>query len=380
MTKLRTVALVAGLCGSLNLCFAEDAGSHDTCQQLVPNPAVITQFYEDNPTYQDPTQNPNAWPTGTPESQGLQTSVLDQGTAALNLLPQAFSFLVIRNGVLVYEKYLHGSQMADANNVHSSSKTIIGGLVGIALREGFLKGIDQPIADILSPKFKITGKEKQGIVIKDLLTMTGGFKWTEDTTEYTIQDYPNWVQALLNLKMAANPGTKFNYDTGLTHLLSAIITESSHMSTCAFAEKYLFDPLGITVKHWGIDPQGYYSGGYNLYLTPRDLATIGQMYLQNGEWNGNSLVPADWIQESTSTGIPSDDPPSTYGYLWWLLNANGHAVHKMWGYGGQFVYVVPDLDLVFVSTANTAQDFTEMDGDTFFSQYVLPAVVSAAGK
>jgi len=371
--KLRTASLVLTLVFGLNVGYAKDASSHDVCRQLVPNPSKVTQFYEDNPTYIDPTVNPNDWTTGTPESQGINSNVLMQGVAALQKLPQPFSFLVIRNGVLVFEQYLHGSQMASANNVHSSSKTIISGLVGIAIREGFLSGVDQKISEILSPKFKFRGA-KQNVTLHDLLTMTAGLNWEEDTTEYEIQDKSNWIQAIWNLSLAEQPGATFNYDTGLTHTLSAIIAESSGMDTCAFAEKYLFDPMGITVKHWGIDPQGYYSGGYNLYLTARDLAKVGQMYLQNGDWNGTSLVPAQWIQDATSNGIPSDQADSTYGYLWWLTNSHGHVVHKMWGYGGQFVYVIPDLNLVFVTTADTSQDYTEMDGNAFLTEYVMPAV------
>ncbi len=372
----RIAAFALALVLFSNVGFGEDAAHRDVCHQLVPNPPKVTQFYEDNPTYLDPNID-SSIPTGTPESQGMQSAPLLKGAAYLTSLAQPLSLLVIKNGVIVFEKYFHGSRIEAANNVHSSSKTILSALIGIAIRERYLSGVDQKISEILSPKFKIKST-KQGITIKHLLSMSAGFDWVEDETEYDIEAHSNWVQSILNLPLALTPGTGFNYDTGLTHMLSAIISESSGMDTCAFAEKYLFEPMGITVKHWGVDPQGYYSGGYNLYLTARDLAKIGQMYLQKGEWQGRSLVPSEYIEAATSNGVASDHPEYTYGYLWWLLNAKGHVAHKMWGYGGQYVYVVPDLDLVFVTTADTKDDHPEMDGDAFLAKYVIPAAVRKA--
>ena len=355
--------------------YAKDANHRDGCRQLMPDSSPVKNFYEENPTYIDPGVDLTAFKTGTPESQGMRTDLLEQGTAKLSSLPQPLSFLVLKNGVLVYEKYFKGSQVTHSNNIHSSSKTLLSGLVGIAIREGFITSVDQKISDILSPKFYMKNSRKS-IAVRHLLTMSAGLDWTEDSTEYDIELTPNWVQGILNLRLAQSVGAGFNYDTGLTHLLSAIITESSGMDTCSFAEKYLFDPMDITIKHWGKDPQGYYSGGYNLYLTARDLAKVGQMYLQKGEWNGKSIVPADYIAAATQPGIPSDHPEYTYGYLWWLMNDSGRAIYKMWGYGGQFVYIVPDLNLVFVTTADTKNEYTELDGDHFLLNYVIPAATN----
>jgi CubicO group peptidase (beta-lactamase class C family) len=342
----------------------------EACQQLNPSTAPTTHFYESNPTYSDPTLNVSDWRTGTPESQGMDSAPLVQGAKRLAKLPQPFSLLVIRNNVLVFERYFNDSQRTDANNIHSASKTLLSGLVGIAIQHGFLTGVDEELVDILSPKFSLKGKRKR-ITIENLLHMNAGFAWTEDDTEYDIEKTVNWVQSLLDLPLRQK---EFNYNTGLTHLLSAVLTESSGLDTCAFAEKYLLGPMGISVKHWGIDPQGYYSGGYNVYLTARDLAKLGQMYLNGGTWKGTSLIPQEWIIESTHNGIKSDHPQYTYGYLWWLLSSEEHSIYKMWGYGGQFVYLVPDFNLVFVTTADTTAEFTELDGDDFLVRYILSAI------
>jgi CubicO group peptidase (beta-lactamase class C family) len=335
----------------------------------------VDSFYEDNPTYLAPLSDGGDWPIDTPESAGLRRAPLQRGADRLASLPQPLSFLVFRHGTLVWEKYFHGSQVSHSNNVHSASKSIIGALVGIALREGFLDRPDQSIADLLANDFKV-GAKKQ-ITLRHLLTMTSGLEWTEDKSEYEIEETSNWTQAILNLAQRDQPGSKFFYSTANTHLLSAILTKATGLDTCSFARKYLLDPMGMTVEHWGRDPQGFFSGGYNLYLTPRELAKFGQLYLKKGEWNGEALVPSDWVEASVK---PSQtvDANRKYGYLWWLVDLQGHPAYKMWGYGGQFVYVLPSLDMVVVTTADTKSDHAELNGDEFLSTYVLPSVTRKA--
>lgn len=332
----------------------------------------VASFYEDNPTYQDPSSDGGTWPTGTPESQGLDRNLLGEGTRALEKLPHPFSFLVLRHGVLVWEQYFHGSRATDSNNVHSASKSILSALIGIALREKYLSHVDQPIAEILSPKFKLSSAKRK-LTLRNLLTMSAGIEWVEDDTEYEIETEPNWCQAILNLPQKSKAGTKFLYSTANTHLLSAILTEATGMSTRAFAEKYLFQSLGVTVEHWGRDPQGYHSGGYNLYLTPRELGRLGQLYLQKGTWKGESLVPEAWVTESWKPHQKKDSIHQ-YGYLWWQFKVGSQRVNKMWGYGGQFVFAVPDQDLLVVMTADTKDEFPEVDGNAFIAKYVLPAL------
>ncbi len=345
----------------------------ETCPQQVPNPPEVTSFYEDDPTYVDPDVSPTNFETTTPESQGMISQRLASGAALLETVPQALSLLVIRNGKLVFERYFHGSQSNHANNIHSASKTLLSGLIGIALEEGFIESIDEKISDILPQDLNFNEKAKS-LTVKHLLTMSAGFDWKEDQSESLIENEENWLQAILNLPILQTPGTAFNYNTGLTHLLSAVLTESSEMDTCNFGSKYFFRPMGISIKHWGRDPQGYYSGGYNLYLTALDLAKVAQMYLQKGEWDGKVVVPSHWIQEATQPKIQSEHPQYTYGYLWWLFTAGGHAIYKMWGYGGQYAYLVPDLNLVMVTTADTKEVYPEFDADNFLLNQIIGAV------
>jgi CubicO group peptidase (beta-lactamase class C family) len=331
----------------------------------------VTSFYEDNPTYHAPLADMGYWPLGTPESQGLDSAVLKEGDKKLESLPQPLSFLVFRKGVLVWERYFHGSRVFHSNNVHSASKSILSALVGIAIREGLLS-LDDTLGELL-PRYKLTAAKKK-ITVRSLLTMTSGLEWTEDKSEYEIEEENDWIKAILDFPLKSPVGSKFLYSTGNTHVLSALLTESSGVSTCDFAHEHLFDPMGITVEHWGRDPKGYYSGGYNLYLTPRELAKFGQLYLQKGVWEGRPLVEAGWVQAS-HTAHQTVDAVRSYGYLWWLhQSAKGYAVKKMWGYGGQFVYLVPELELMVVTTADTKDEHAEMDGNDFVERYVLSAL------
>ena len=200
---------------------------------------------------------------------------------------------------------------------------------------------------------------------------------TEDVTEYQIESEADWVGAILARPMTDTPGEVFNYSTGLTHVLSAVLTAATGMSVCEFAHRHLFGPMGITAEHWGRDPQGIYAGGYNLYLTPREMAAFGQLYLQQGRWQGVELVPAAWVETSLQTQ-QTDDAVYSYGYLWWLRQLAGHDVAIAWGWGGQLLYVIPDLEIVVAITTNTADDHAGADTEEFSSRahgFIRDAVI-----
>jgi len=304
----------------------------------------------------------------------MSSSRLEQASTALADLPYTWSFLVIRHGALVFERYYHGSAKNQSNNVHSASKSIWGAAIGIAIDQGQIPSADAPIASILPSRyFAAMSPEARAIKVRDLLTMTSGSRWDEDATETQIQQTPDWVAAILSLPTAAPPGTTFNYSTGDTHLSSAVLTSATQTTACEFIHQHLLAPLGVVAEHWGRDPQGYFSGGYNFYLTPRELARFGLLYLRNGRWNGRQLVPAAWVQASMTTQVDAGAPYS-YGYDFWLRDIAGHHVAMAWGSGGQLIYIIKDLDLVVVLTTNTrefAQDtFT---GLSIIEHDVLPA-------
>jgi CubicO group peptidase (beta-lactamase class C family) len=340
----------------------------------IQGPLSTNRFYEDNPTYTDPVDDSASWTVSTPAAKGLAPGGLERASATLADLPFASSLLVVRGGALVFERYYHGSARDQSNNVHSASKSIWGAAIGIAIDQGRIPGADATVASLLPPRYAaVMSPEARTTTVRDLLTMTSGSRWEEDATETRIERTPDWIEAILRLPRAAPPGTRFNYDTGDTHLSSAVLTSAVGTTACEFVHRYLLAPMGVVAEHWGRDPQGYFSGGYNLYLTPRELAKFGLLYLHDGRWNGRQLVPTAWVAASTTNQVDAGAPYG-YGYDFWLRDIAGHQVAMAWGFGGQLVYVVKDLDLVVVMTTNT-RDFTQdsFDGISIMKTDILPA-------
>jgi CubicO group peptidase (beta-lactamase class C family) len=169
----------------------------------------------------------------------------------------------------------------------------------------------------------------------------------------------NWVKSAIQLPQENTPGDIFNYNSSTSHLLSAILSKSSEISTLDFAKQYLFEPLGIQSAYWHQDQQGYHIGGFGLGLSARDLAKLGFLYLNNGYWNGRNIVSESWVNESTSQQIQAVSHPIYgkfgYGYQWWVKKVDGCNSFRAWGRRGQFIVVVPELDLVIAVTSNPGQ-------------------------
>lgn len=365
--------LTALACGSAPaLLDAEPASSAADCERIAQRVDGKQTFYEPNPTYRDSAPD-TFWQVSTPEEQGLDGDILQRGLDAMEDERSLFSILLVRHGVIVAERYYNGSGPQQSNNIHSASKSILALLTGIAMQQGAIRGFDQPIAELLPARYTLSG-EKRKITVRHLLTMSAGLDWTEDWTEFWIEEEPDWVGAILDLEQADAPGAVFNYSSGMTHVLSAVLTQATGMSTCRFAMRYLFEPLGVTVEHWGRDPQGIYSGGYNLYLTPREMAKVGLLQLQGGRWQGRQIVPR-WMTEKAVQPVWSEDDWG-YGMLWWRQQVGDYNAVVAWGYGGQFIYLIPELDLMLVTTENTADDHwnREIDPTAFVRTYVLPAL------
>jgi len=325
--------------------------------------ALAQPFYENNPTYRDPVNDDVTWSFASPASVGLRAELLEQAGARFGDEPFSFSLLVVRHDKLVFERYFHGADSRASNNVHSASKSILSAAVGIAVARGVFSSASAPLRAYLP-------SAPRGVTLRQLLNMTSGISWQEDKTESLIEKEPDWVAAILARDFS---GHRFNYSTGNTHLLSAALGRASGVSLEAFTRQYLFTPLGIDSEHWGADPQGVSSGGYNVYLTPRELAKFGRLYLHEGKWKGSQIVPRAWVRASLrkqSGGRGGYE----YGYGWWLRKIRGVPVKMAWGFGGQMLFLVPSLDMAVVMTTNTAKFSPEFDGVELMRKFVLPAV------
>ncbi len=308
------------------------------------------------------------WQWSSPAEQDVDPVALATAFDEIARFQSLRSVLVARNGFLIGEYYADASFRSTAINAHSVSKSILSLLTGIAVREGWLKDMNQPIADWLPEYFDAnTDARKRSITLRHLLTMSAGLGWIENPVSMRHWRHSaDWVKHAIALPLVAMPGRQFNYNTTLTHLLSVILARVSGMSTLALAERTLFGPLGIEGVDWRADPQGYYIGGTDLYLRPQDMLTLGQMVLAGREQNQSSVVPAAWITESTHTQIELRQPGfwhpayKNYGYLWWLRTLQSYDAVVASGYAGQLVFIVPRLGLVVATTADDTTPFANV--------------------
>lgn len=300
------------------------------------------------------------WRTADPADHDVDSGGLDAARDALRAAaPHMDSLLVVRGGDLIYEWYGDTAAPDELHSLKSVTKSVTSALAGIALDTGDLGSVDEPIGFLLPEAFStVKDRRKREITLHNLLTMRSGLDWEEygpSVVEMTTS--PNWLDYVLDYDFAADPGTRFNYSTGDTQLLAAALQQATEMTLLDYADLYLFRPLGILWREWGADPQGITIGGTELKLAPRDMAKFGYLYLNRGYWDGSQLIPADWVAQSHTPQIelerqPDDCSDLSYGYLWWLRTQGGHPSGIAVGFGGQFVYVIPDLDMVVVMTGD----------------------------
>ena len=324
--------------------------------------------------------NPSrTWPTSTPEEQGMDSETLAQAAAEIGSKQiNLHSMIVIRHGTIVVEKYF-GSYSADrTQEVYSITKDVTAVLIGIAIGQGAIDSVDHKVLDYF-PDLTLADNDvrKQDITIEDLLSMSSGLAWSDDADVDPMMRSGSQVRYVLNRPMAAAPGEKFNYDTGAPGLLLAILQKATGTRPIDFANAYLFGPLGITDVYWQTDSMGLETGGFGITMSPRDMAALGYLYLQNGVWNGKQVVPADWVEASFDSHIDpmmQSEKRSGYGYLVWLQT---HGAISAQGMGGQYIIMVPAQDLEVVFTADLSGDDFQQPYDVFES-YILPAAKSDA--
>ena len=291
------------------------------------------------------------------------------------------SLLVMKNGEVVGEQYFRGLKANRQRNIKSASKSVLALAVGIALERGDLKSLDEKLIDYYPDYFEgITDERTRSITLRNLLIMSSG---QETTSFYNYGRWvasKNWVKAAIKMDQEYTPGSMMVYSTANSHLVSAMLTKATGMSAKSYANKYLFSRMGIRAPSWDTDPQGIYFGGNNMALTARDLLKLGEMVRNGGKYKGRQIVPADWIAEATKTQIVSSfsRSPYGYGYFWWNYRFGGHDTIFAWGHGGQFIFIVPDLELVMVCTSRLTNRPRGIDHNgrihRLLSDYVIPAV------
>jgi CubicO group peptidase (beta-lactamase class C family) len=292
--------------------------------------------------------------------------------------------LITRKGYIVAEQYY--SIYFDKNTehvIHSCTKSFTSALFGIALSEGYIAGIDARMVDYF-PEYDIENltNSKKDIMLEHMLTMSSGLDWDEldfpysdpRNTYYQWRNSDDHIQFILDRPMEYSPGEIQNYNSGLSDLLSVIIQKTTGVRTDSFAIEKLFNPLGIDDFYWPVDVKDYAMGGGGMRMNTRDMARFGFLYLNEGQWDGKQILPAEWVGESQEKHLPFQHISNYYyGYQFWISSFGMYAAV---GYGGQWIMILPDYELVVVFINN----FEESNGEQWniperlVRDYIIPSV------
>jgi CubicO group peptidase (beta-lactamase class C family) len=319
-----------------------------------------------------------------PPSRGLDSALVSQAYERAAELPRLYSLLVARHGAVVRDEYYQGRGPNSQANIKSASKSIISALVGIAIADGELEGVDQPIAPFF-PEYIGANADStlREVTIGNLLSMQAGLEPTSFGNYGAWVTSSNWVRYALRQPFDDEPGGRMLYSTGNTHVLSAILTRATGQSTFAYAREKLMRPLGIELAPWTRDPQGVYFGGNEMHLRPRDLFRLGEVYRNGGRHDGRQIVPEDWIRASRVRRTSSPFNGHGYGLGWWMRRSGDYDVYFAWGYGGQYVFIVPALELTVVTTSDAV---SPREGDhnrslhRLVDDFFIPAAVVGAQR
>lgn len=301
--------------------------------------------------------------------------------------PQINSIVVMKDGDVVVERYYNGATADDTHNVRSVGKTFAATVLGIAIDEGHIESIDQPLSDFYDlSEYDNDSAAKRSVTLRQLLTMTSGFDGDDSDMDSPGNEewmYPqdDWVRWALNLPMASDrqPGDEWHYFTAGIVILGDIINSAVPGGLESFAHKKLFQPLGISNYQWQYTPQRVANTAGGIQLTPLGFAKYGELHGKSGKWDGESVVPADWVTAMMTPVVDTGSGGNRYGYLWWhksySVDGEDWPVAYCTGNGGNKIFVFDDRDLVVVVTASAyGQRYMHSQVDEIMEQFVLPAV------
>ena len=307
------------------------------------------------------------WQTSTPEEQGMESAALAR-LVDFGQMRNLDSLLIVRHGKIVLDAY-YAPYTADVPHVvNSVTKSVVSTLTAIAIKDGLIDSTSHPMLDYFGDRaIDNADDRKKSITLQHLLDMTSGLDWIEPLTDnrfdsvIEMERSPDWVKFILDRPMASAPGETFNYNSGNPHLLFAILAKVAGMSAEEFVKARLFGPLGITQWQWRHDPQGMALGGYGLALLPRDMAKLGYLYLQRGEWDGKALIASEWTDKVNHATVNMNtpfNPALRYSNLFWAMP--NRQIYWANGYRCQTIAVYPTLDIVAVTTAHDNCAFSKL--------------------
>lgn len=333
------------------------------------------------------------WREASPQSQGLNEHKLDkfvQQLEAGQLQGPITSFLMVKNGYLVINKTFGQYDGSQAHTLQSVTKSITSTLVGLAIQNGFIENMEQKVLHFF-PEYqdiKYLNTYKKEMNLHHALTMRTGQAWTGERHLGALNRFSgDKMKYVLDYKMETQAGKKWYYNSGIAILMGGLLQNATGQNTIDFAQTYLFDPLQITSADWKWSHKGIPHTGGGLFLSPTDLAKIGYLYLRNGKWKDQQLLPKWWVKQATSRHVPHTQKIEGiskigYGYMWWLLpldkkntNNDPAVIYMAYGHWGQFIFVIPQHDVVVVFTNDDSATYSEETRPiSLLYQYVLPSI------
>ena len=332
------------------------------------------------------------WPRSTPEEQQINPKHWNDLVHRIrheNECPYLHSLLIVRNGYLVLEEYFHGCDADKLNSLQSVTKSFTSAVMGIAIEQGKIRGVDERVLDFFPGVQRIQNMDdrKASMKFEDLLTMRSGTDYDEGYSSSPHSQLnrleSGWDRFYLNRPMVSKPGTRFQYDSGGVILMSAMLKNRTGMHVDAFADKFLFAPLEIKKVRWFKNREGHPHTGGGLHMRPLDMAKFGLLYLRNGKWENGQIVPAWWVEASFKKYVTfsrkSRRRHTHYGYLWWIQDpdpagSGKQAIYSARGHGGQFIFIIPEHDMVIVTTSESNHNAGLQAPIDFLYSDILPAL------
>lgn len=375
-TVTNVVAKIGGTILALSLVLNGCGGGSDV-------PAATYEFQ-----YLMPQQLADGWTVGDSGAAGLDTVRLSNMMVSIhNQGHDKFlrDILIAKNGSLVFEEYFGGTGINTLSHLQSATKSIVSAIFGIAATNGFVGSLDDALFDYFPEYQHLNDPDKQAITLRHVLSMTPGFDWNENSSptfgdqndNIAAYNSENYVQYVLQKNVVTTPGTTWNYNSGCPMLLAGIVRYRTGVHLDVYGRDHLFQPLGIQDWRWEYQADGLPLATGGLWLRARDTAKIGQLFLDDGVWNGLQVIPSTWIAEALTARV-SADSSRDFGYLWWTRTLSGHRLWYAHGYGGQMVVLVPASGTLVVINANYTRDTNETGQRqnviwSLLSQYILPS-------
>jgi CubicO group peptidase (beta-lactamase class C family) len=320
------------------------------------------------------------WKVSTPAEQGLDPMLVAELYLNATELETLYGLLVIKNGYLIAEGYFNEGAVDQLSGRQSATKSFTSALVGVALDQGYLQSVDQKMMDFF-PEFagQIKDPRKEQITIRDLLQMRAGYPWEGRTPPYFgilfISGNWHWLPHIVDFPLTSDPGTEFQYSNLTSHLLAVIVARACDTDLKSYGQENLFTPINAEVGDWTRDADNYNWGWGEIYVTARDMAKFGLLYLNEGEYDGKRVVSADWVRKSLQryseninfTGWISSKlgryfHDIGYGYQWWSARVGEHRFDFAWGHGGNLIILLDELDMIIVTTADPLHHLPEEKG------------------